>query len=111
MRVVAKSVNFGIIYGMGAQSLAKATGLILEDATRFLEEHRRTYPRLYGYLDEILAHVREHGYVETILGRRRPLPNIGSTEPRRALPKAAINTVQGSAADIVKIAMLDMTAR
>ncbi|MFH1219839.1 MAG: DNA polymerase I [Candidatus Eisenbacteria bacterium] len=109
MRVVAKSVNFGIIYGMGAQSLAKATGLALEDAVRFLEEHRRTYPRLYGYLDEILAHVREHGYVETVLGRKRALPNIGATEPalRSAAERAAINTpVQGSAADIVKIAML-----
>ena len=61
MRGIAKVVNFGIIYGMGAQALAKTTGLALEEATRFLEEHRRTYPGLYAYLDEVLAAVRERG--------------------------------------------------
>ncbi len=114
MRGIAKIVNFGIIYGMGAQSLARTAGLGLEDATGFLEEHRRTYPRLYAYLDEIVRMVRDKGYVETILGRKRFLPSIGSSEPavRSAAERAAINTpVQGSAADIIKIAMLGVHRR
>lgn len=109
MRAIAKVVNFGIIYGMGAQALAKTTGLALQEATGFLEEHRRTYPRLYGYLDEIVRSTREKGYVETVLGRKRFLPTIGSSDPavRSAAERAAINTpVQGSAADIIKLAML-----
>jgi DNA polymerase-1 len=109
MRGIAKVVNFGIIYGMGAQALAKTTGLGLEEAARFLDEHRRTYPRLYAYLDEVVRSAREKGYVETVLGRKRFLPTIGSSEPsvRSAAERAAINTpVQGSAADIVKLAML-----
>ncbi|HVP57000.1 MAG TPA: DNA polymerase I, partial [bacterium] len=109
MRAVAKVVNFGIIYGMGAQALAKTTGLALEEATRFLDEHRRTYPGLYGYLDRVIQQGRALGYVETILGRKRFLPALSSSDSavRSAAERAAINTpVQGSAADIIKLAML-----
>jgi DNA polymerase-1 len=113
MRAVAKMVNFGIIYGMGAQSLAKATGLALDEATGFLDGHRRAYPGLYAYLDQCLETARRTGYVETILGRRRYLANLKASEPavRAAAERAAINTpVQGSAADIMKIAMLKVHA-
>jgi DNA polymerase-1 len=111
MRTVAKAVNFGIIYGMGPQALAKNTGLPIEEAGRFLKEHRRTYPGLYTYIEESLAKARESGYVETVLGRKRVIPGIASTEPavRSAGERMAVNTpVQGSAADIIKIAMLDI---
>ncbi|MFZ1946854.1 MAG: DNA polymerase I [bacterium] len=113
MRAVAKMVNFGIIYGMGAQSLARATGLALGEATGFLDAHRRAYPGLYGYLDQCLETARTTGYVETILGRRRYLANLKASEPalRAAAERAAINSpVQGSAADIMKIAMLKVHA-
>lgn len=109
MRAIAKTVNFGMIYGMGAQSLAKTAGLALEEATKFLEEHRRAYPELYTYFDRCLEDVRARGYVETILGRKRFMANVGASEQaaRAAAERAAINApVQGSAADIVKIAML-----
>jgi DNA polymerase-1 len=114
MRNTAKVVNFGIIYGMGAQALAKTAGLSVDEATRFLEEHRRAYPGLYAYIDEVLAGVRERGWVETVLGRKRYLPNIksGDAALRSAAERAAVNTpVQGSAADIIKLAMLGLHSR
>jgi DNA polymerase-1 len=114
MRAIAKTVNFGIIYGMGVQALAKTAGLSIEEAKRFLEEHRRAYPELYAYIDRSLEAVHERGYVETILGRKRPMPNVGASEQavRSAAERAAINTpVQGSAADIVKLAMLGVHRR
>ncbi len=111
MRTVAKAVNFGIIYGMGPQALAKNTGLPIEEAGRFMKEHRQTYPGLYAYIEKSLAKARETGYVETVLGRKRFIPGIASTEAaaRSAAERMAVNTpVQGSAADIIKIAMLDI---
>ena len=112
MRTVAKAVNFGIIYGMGPQALAKNTGLPIEEAGRFLKEHRQTYPGLYAYIEESLGKARETGYVETVLGRKRFIPGMASTESagRSAAERMAVNTpVQGSAADIIKIAMLDIS--
>ncbi|MFH1313569.1 MAG: DNA polymerase I [Candidatus Eisenbacteria bacterium] len=109
MRSIAKSVNFGIVYGMGVQGLARAAGLSLEEAEGFLAEHRRNYPGVYAYIDGMLKTARENGYVETILGRKRFLPNLASSEPslRSAAERMAVNTpVQGSAADIIKVAML-----
>jgi DNA polymerase-1 len=111
MRNVAKAVNFGIIYGMGPQALAKNTGLPFEEAARFMKEHRETYPGLYGYIEECLGRARETGYVETVLGRRRFIPGVASTDSstRSAAERMAVNTpVQGSAADIIKIAMLNI---
>jgi DNA polymerase-1 len=99
---------------MGVQALAKTAGLSIEEAKRFLEEHRRAYPELYAYIDRSLEAVHERGYVETILGRKRPMPNVGASEQavRSAAERAAINTpVQGSAADIVKLAMLGVHRR
>jgi DNA polymerase-1 len=114
MRVIAKAVNFGVIYGMGVQALAKTTGLPVKEAKAFLEEHRETYPAVYGFIDATIEGAREKGYVETLLGRRRYLPNITSTNPplRSASERMAVNTpVQGSAADIIKLAMLRVNER
>jgi DNA polymerase-1 len=113
MRTIAKAVNFGIIYGMGVQSLARNTGLSNAEAAGFLKEHRNTYPGLYSYIDKLLEGARETGWVETVLGRKRFLSNIrsGQQSVRSAVERMAINTpVQGSAADIIKIAMLDLAA-
>ncbi len=112
MRTIAKAVNFGIIYGMGVQALAKNTGLSHEEASGFLKEHRRTYPGLYEYMDRCLEGARETGVVQTVLGRKRYIPDLksGQSQMRSAAERMAINTpVQGSAADIIKIAMLDIS--
>jgi DNA polymerase-1 len=109
MRSIAKSVNFGIVYGMGPQGLARATGLDIEEAQRFLEQHRLSYPGVYTYIEQSLEKARTQGFVETVLGRKRYLPNLVSSEPalRSAAERMAVNTpIQGSAADIIKIAML-----
>jgi DNA polymerase-1 len=109
MRSIAKAVNFGIVYGMGVQGLARAAGLSLEEAEGFLAEHKRNYPGVYSYIDGLLKTATENGYVETILGRKRFLPNLASREPslKSAAERMAVNTpVQGSAADIIKLAML-----
>ncbi len=111
MRTIAKSVNFGVVYGMGVQGLARATGLSTQEAENFLEEHRRTYPRVYEYISECLELARQRGYVQTILGRRRSIVGLESDQPsqRSAAQRIAINTpVQGSAADIIKLAMLEI---
>jgi DNA polymerase-1 len=113
MRSIAKSVNFGIVYGMGAQGLARAAGLSIAEAEKFLAEHRATYPGVYSYIDKSLEAARKDGYVETLLGRKRFLPNLNSTEGslRSASERMAVNTpIQGSAADIIKIAMLGLDA-
>jgi DNA polymerase-1 len=113
MRTVAKAVNFGIIYGMGPQALAKSTGLSMEEAAGFVREHRETYPGLYEYIESTLKGARETGCVETVLGRKRFIPGIGSTDSaaRSAAERMAVNTpVQGSAADIIKLAMLEIFA-
>jgi len=114
MRGIAKAVNFGVIYGMGVQALAKTTNLPLKEAQAFLDEHRRTYPAVYEFIDAAVKHAREKGYVETLLGRRRYLPNIASSNQglRSASERMAVNTpVQGSAADIIKLAMLRVHRR
>lgn len=108
MRVIAKAVNFGVIYGMGAQSLAKTTNLPVKEAKAFLDEHRGTYPAVYEFIEKTVESARERGYVETLLGRRRYLPNINSSNPslQSASERMAVNTpVQGSSADIIKVAM------
>ncbi|MGD8628619.1 MAG: DNA polymerase I [bacterium] len=112
MRTIAKAVNFGILYGMGAQALAKNTGLSREEASGFLKEHRQTYPGLYEYIDRCLEEARETGMVQTVLGRRRYIPDLssGQSQMRSAAERMAINTpVQGSAADIIKLAMLEIS--
>ncbi len=105
----AKVVNFGVIYGMGPQRLARETGMEIGEAGKFLESYFERYPAVGTYLEHQKRQAARTGEVRTILGRRRLLPEIRSSHRalRAAAERAAINTpVQGSAADMIKIAML-----
>lgn len=107
-RAQAKVVNFGILYGMGPARLARELSLSRALATAFIEEYKRTLAGVAAYLDAVLESARKNGYVETILKRRRPLPGLRAEGARRAeAERAAINTpIQGSAADLIKVAMV-----
>jgi DNA polymerase-1 len=112
MRRVAKGVNFGIMYGQGPFGLARQTGLSQDEATQFIRTYFSTYPQVKTYLDCTRAQARDQGYVETLLGRRRYFPELGPhsaahINQRQAAERAAINMpIQGTAADIIKIAMI-----
>lgn len=108
-RSQAKTVNFGIIYGQGAFALAEQTGLSRTEAKQMIEAYFETYPKLKAYMAEQVAKAREMGYVETILGRKRHLKDInsGNFVVRGHAERNAVNApVQGSAADVVKMAMI-----
>ncbi|MCC6652971.1 MAG: DNA polymerase I [Candidatus Eisenbacteria bacterium] len=108
LRSRAKVVNFGVMYGMGARSLAQQMGIELKEAKEFIEGYFSVYSGVRTFLDRTVAEARERGYVETLLGRRRWLPQLrGGGLERSIAERAAINTpIQGSAADLVKLAML-----
>ncbi len=111
MRSRAKAVNFGLLYGMGAARLARETDLSLAEARAFIERYFQSFHRVKLWREELLARARETGYVETLFGRRRALPELRSGDARAAAlaENAAVNTpVQGSAADIIKRAMIDL---
>jgi len=108
-RSYAKTVNFGIIYGVSAFGLSQQTDLSRSEAKELIETYYETYPTLKSYIAKQIDFAREHGYVETILGRRRYLKNINSRNAivRSADERNAVNApIQGSAADIIKIAMI-----
>lgn len=105
----AKTVNFGIIYGVSAFGLSNQTDLSRTEAKELIELYYKTYPKLRNYISEQIDFAREHGYVQTVLGRRRYLRDInaGNAVVRGAAERLAINApIQGSAADIIKIAMI-----
>jgi len=109
MRRDSKTINFGILYGMGAFRLAQQIDVPLAEAKRFIEHYFARYPKVRAYLDGSVREARETGYVTTLLGRRRPLPEVNSDNRvvRANGERMAINTpLQGSAADIIKVAML-----
>ena len=113
LRARAKIVNFGVMYGMGARSLAQQMGIALGDAQEFISGYFRVYAGVRAYLDRTLEEGRARGWVATLLGRRRYLPQLASTDglQRSNAERAAINTpIQGSAADLVKLAMLRVDA-
>jgi len=108
-RSQAKTVNFGIIYGQGAFALAEQTGLSRTEAKQMIEAYFETYPKLKEYMAEQVRKAREVGYVETLLGRKRHLKDINSSNfvVRGHAERNAVNApVQGSAADVVKMAMI-----
>jgi DNA polymerase-1 len=110
----AKTVNFGIIYGQSAFGLARQTGMSQSDAKIFIERYFARYPRIRGFLDECIAHAKKHGFVKTMLGRRRAIPDINSRNQtaRNAAERLAVNTVvQGTAADLIKRAMINLHHR
>ncbi|WP_292010612.1 DNA polymerase I [Chryseobacterium sp.] len=108
-RSQAKTVNFGIIYGQGAFALAEQTGLSRTEAKQMIDAYFQTYPKLKEYMAEQVNKARQLGYVETILGRKRHLKDInsGNFVVRGHAERNAVNApIQGSAADIIKIAMI-----
>lgn len=110
-RRAAKAINFGIVYGIGPNSLAESAGISFAEAKEFIQRYFDLYPELRAYLDETKALAASLGYVETLFGRRRYLPEINSGVPpiRAAAERMAINApIQGSAADLMKLAMISV---
>ncbi|MGQ9546147.1 MAG: DNA polymerase I [Dehalococcoidia bacterium] len=111
MRRNAKTVNFGVIYGMSDYGLEQATNLTREEAAQFIALYFEKYPKVKEYLEKTKEQARKLGYVQSVLGRRRFLPEINSSNRmvREAAERMAINApVQGSSADIIKIAMINL---
>lgn len=113
MRYKAKAVNFGIVYGQSKYGLAKALGIKPDEADNFIEKYFQTYPGIKAYMNNMVEKVEELGFVETILGRKRYLQSeISSPNAmvREFAKRAAINQpMQGSAADLIKLAMIDFS--
>jgi DNA polymerase-1 len=115
MRRRAKAVNFGLIYGMSAFGLSRSTALTLAEAEDFVKAYFDRFPGVKRYLDETRRRAVEQGYVETLLGRRRYFPQLTKGGPAvsdvarsRALREAVNAPIQGTAADIIKLAMIHM---
>ncbi len=108
MRYKAKSVNFGIIYGQGAFGLADNLGISRTEAKEIIENYKKQFPAIQEYMDRTINFAREHGYVETLMGRKRWLRDINSSNftVRGFAERNAINSpIQGTAADMIKLAM------
>jgi DNA polymerase-1 len=114
MRRVAKTVNFGLLYGMQAYGLSRDTGLSRADAQRFIDQYWARLPNVKRYFDETLRFGATHGYVQSLSGRRRLIPDLQSSNGARraAAERMAINMpLQGTAADIMKMAMIRVAHR
>ncbi len=110
-RYRAKTVNFSIIYGAGATNLSRQLDIKRAEAKELIEQYFRQYSGLKRYMDDMVEHARKHGYVKTLIGRRRHLRDINSKSSlaRSNAERMAINTpIQGSAADMIKIAMVNV---
>jgi DNA polymerase-1 len=108
-RRLAKVINYGIVYGMGPARAARELGVSMKEAEAYIRNYFERYAGVRTYLDATVAEARERGYVTTVLGRRRYLPELGAKDPavRQFAERAATNTpIQGSAADLIKLAML-----
>ncbi len=108
-RRAAKVINFGILYGMSVKGLSEATGMFMADAKRFIDDYFKVREPVKKYLDRILQQARDEGYVETYYGRRRPTPDVHSSNfvIRQAAERAAMNMpIQGTEADLMKRAMI-----
>lgn len=114
-RGLAKTINFATIYGVSAYGLSSRTEMDPAQAQHFLDQYFATYPRVRTYIDETIRKATEDGYVETLLGRKRFFPELQAKLPftqRQALERAAINApIQGTAADVIKIAMIRLHRR
>ena len=112
MRYKAKAVNFGIVYGQSKYGLAKALGITAQEAESFMDKYFATYPNVKLYMQSMVEFALEHGYVETVFGRKRYLASeLNSTNGtiREFAKRAAINQpMQGTAADLIKMAMVDL---
>ncbi len=108
-RTIAKSANYAILYGVSAFGLSQATRIDQKEAQRYIQDYFATHPRVRAFIDRTLAEGRERGWVATVLGRRRYLPDLLSQNPvaRAAAERMAMNApVQGTASDMIKIAMV-----
>ncbi|MGB4759442.1 MAG: DNA polymerase I [Candidatus Saccharimonadales bacterium] len=114
MRYAAKAVNFGILYGMSAHGLARAGNMTFQQAQEFIKKYFEARGPLLEYLNGLKEQAREQGYVETLFGRRRPMPDIKSSNfiVRQAAERAAMNMpIQGTEADLMKLAMVAVDER
>ena len=114
MRRIAKVLNFGVIYGLSPHGISQQTDLTQKEGKKFIDLYFSKYPGIQKYLDGVKDQCRQNGYVETILGRRRYLPDINSRNFRfrSQAERAAINMpIQGTAADIIKVAMINIQKR
>ena len=113
MRYKAKSVNFGIIYGQGPVGLADNLGISRTEAKEIIDNYKKQFPGIQKYMDDTINFAREHGYVQTIMGRKRWLRDINSSNftVRGFAERNAINSpIQGTAADMIKLAMIKVHA-
>jgi DNA polymerase I len=113
-RRAAKVINFGILYGMGPSRLSKELGISFEEAQTYIESYFSRYPGVQKYVESTLEQARKTGYVTTLLGRRRFIPDLTSTEGgvRQFAERTAVNTpIQGTAADLIKAAMVAIDRR
>ena len=110
----AKAVNFGIVYGISSFGLSEDLSITKKEAAQYIENYFNTYPGIKKFLDNAVAHAKENGYVETLFGRRRPVPELSSSNfmQRSFGERVAMNSpIQGTAADIMKIAMIGVNKR
>ena len=110
----AKAVNFGIVYGISSFGLSQDLSISRKEAAEYIEQYFLTYPGIKTFLDNTVASAREHGYVETLFGRRRPMPELKSSNymQRSFGERVAMNApIQGTAADIIKVAMIGVNSR
>jgi len=113
-RRLAKVINYGIVYGMGPARAARELGVAMKEAETYIRDYFTRYAGVRTYLDATIAEARTRGFVTTVLGRRRYLPELGARDPgvRQFAERAATNTpIQGSAADLIKLAMLEVRRR
>ena len=109
MRYKAKALNFGVLYGMGVSGFSKSAGISREEAQSFIEGYFTRFPSIRDYIEKTKEFARKHGYTETLLGRKRYMPEINSSNPglRAQAERMAINhPIQGTGADIIKLAMI-----
>lgn len=114
MRRIAKAVNFGIVYGQTAFGLSRTLRIPVDQAETFIQEYFHRYPGVKNFIDETIAQAHANGYVATLCGRRRPLPGLNDSNHnlRQFAERAAVNTViQGTAADMIKLAMIRLHSR
>jgi DNA polymerase-1 len=114
MRTKAKTANFGIIYGISSFGLSQRLSISRKESAKLIEDYFNTYPNVKNYMNRSIQWARDKGYVETIMGRRRFLPDIHSANSliRGMAERNAINApIQGSAADIIKLAMVNIFAK
>ena len=114
MRRKAKAVNFGIIYGISAFGLAQDIGVSNTEAKRYIDNYFARYPGVREYLDTTIRDAKQNGYVTTLFGRRRFIPELSSSSApvRNFGERTAVNTpIQGTAADLIKMAMIRISRR